>query len=198
MYYVFLFILVFNLINAKSNNYLNIKDLLNNKKIISKLKYEITHLSKEQLNNLIFTYNKAYKYKLNYVLSAISWEESKFGKIPFNFSDPSAGLYHNLIPTVLKRNNIKVNKYNINKMGTKLNNDREFAFKMAMAEINFWRYKEKMNLNDTVRSYNAGYRWKKHKKIRNNANIYLNKIILRIIILKWFFKNYNIKINMKR
>jgi soluble lytic murein transglycosylase-like protein len=159
------------------------------------LKNQLLSLSKEQLNVLLFTYQNAKKYGVGYLLSAIAWEESVFGKAAINFTDPSAGYYHNLAPTVLKRLKMKDTPFNRNLIGTKLIYDRTFSFRMAMEELMFWKRERKDDLEAVIRSYNAGYSWEKYPASYEKSGVYYKRVSSKMEALRWFFENYDLETN---
>jgi hypothetical protein len=123
-------------------------------------------------------------------MTAIAWQESKFGKYMVNLSDPSFGVFHNLITSVQKRHKgHKSNKWNRDRLVEKLLFDYNFSFNESLKELIFWQNVYKGcngKWSKTVASYNAGYN---HK----NGYVYLNSIKNKIRALRIYFKKQNFK-----
>lgn len=167
-------------------------------KMISNLKEEISRISKEQMKVMIKTFAKGAKKDWSWTLTAIAWEESKFGLAKINFNDPSAGVFHNYLPTVLKNIKVKDTPYNRNIYGGKLADDFNFSFQQALIELERWKKVRKNNWSAVVKSYNKGYLWDKKsriykKKYEKDAERYLKRITLKLQVLKWYFKQFNIE-----
>ena len=156
----------------------------------SSMSYEVKHLDSHQKEVLRKTFWKAKEFDYQWTLSAIAWEESKFGKYPVNLSDPSCGAFHNLLKSVAKRVDYEVNKWNMSRICEYLIRDFDFSFSQALAELKYWEnYWRSKGLTGnklwrrTIMSYNAGFNYKKGKN-------YLNRILKRIYILrKTFYDN---------
>jgi len=145
---------------------------------------ELNNLTKEQYNNLIWVYKQGKKYDLELTLTAIAWQESKFGKYPINLSDPSGGLFHNLLGSVCCRLSLTSDQWNQSRVLERLINDKEFALQQAVAELHYWESYWKVRRSTRiwsymVMSYNGGHRGSKK---------YLKEIKRKVRILKIFFK----------
>jgi len=145
---------------------------------------ELNNLSKEQYDNLVWIYQQGKKYDLEFTLTAIAWQESKFGKYPINLSDPSGGLFHNLLGSVCCRLSLTPNQWNQSRILERLVGDREFALQQAIAELHYWENYWKVRRSTRiwsymVMSYNGGHRGSKK---------YLKEIKRKIRILRIFFK----------
>jgi hypothetical protein len=130
-------------------------------------------------------------------MAAIAWQESKFGKWMINLSDPSCGVFHNLLKSVAKREGKSVSKFSQARICEQLIEDFDFSFSQSLAELEYWKnywkskgYKNNELWRRTVMSYNAGFNYK-------NGKTYLDNIIKKIRILKKynisnlkFFKNF--------
>ena len=125
---------------------------------LSDLKNELNHLSDSQQEVLLRTFLKGKEYNLEYTLTAIAWQESKFGKYMVNLSDPSFGVFHNLIKSVQKRH--RANKWNTDRLAERLLFDYNFSFNEALEELTFWKkvYKGQTRAwSKIVSSYNSGW-----------------------------------------
>lgn len=124
---------------------------------------ELKSMNHVQRSNLVMSFQVGKKEGFGETLSAICWQESKAGQYLVNLSDPSFGLYHNLISTVLSRLGVKNNEYYRNKYANLLIEDRNFASSMAIEELKFWHGYHKSKKGNksiwelTIRSYNAGH-----------------------------------------
>lgn len=158
----------------------------------------INQFSEDQKEIIAYAYNYGKKYDLGYTLAAIAWHESCAGEYRMNFSDPSAGIYHALIPGVIRRYQmLSDNSFNRNVIGELLVRDDEFASKVAIDELMYWDKVRKGNWKDMIKSYNKGFSWEKSSqsdKIAENyyENIKAKKKILEDYIPK-YLSNYKLK-----
>lgn len=153
-----------------------------------RLTKELNSLSVQQYKVLVKTYVKGYPFDYGYTLTAIAWKESCFGKYPINLGDPSFGVFHSLLSTVVSRNNVSETYWNTSRIAERLLLDFDFSFSQALAELKFWEnYWTSKGVSrvwsHTVQSYNAGFN-------RNVEAPYRDDILLRIQILKKFFKGH--------
>jgi len=148
---------------------------------------KIDSLTTEQYNNLIWIYQQGKKYDLELSLTAIAWQESQFGKYPINLSDPSGGLFHNLLGSVCYRLNLAPNQWNQSRILERLISDKKFALQQAVAELyywkNYWKVRNKKYLwKRMISSYNGGH--------KGNIKYYKN-IVKKVRYLKRYFKWLN-------
>ena len=143
-----LLILIFNILNATS---------------IKTYKYQLTHLTENQIEvkNLI-AYN-AKKYDLKYTMLAIAFRESQFGKYKLNLADPSAGIFHQLLPTYCKELGLRPNSWNQSRVAEKLINSNGLAlhiainhFKRDYEHFKLLGYSDTISWRKAIMSYNAG------------------------------------------
>lgn len=145
----------------------NIKDFNANQKEVLKAAYQFG--SKENLG---------------YEMAGIAWKESCAGVYKINFSDPSAGVYHSYIPSVLKSYGHNDSPFLRNVMGELLIKDDAFASEVALKELLYWKTRYHDNLKDMIKSYNKGSRWEKNEKSNADAEKYYEEIQDRIRRLK--------------
>jgi len=148
---------------------------------------EIDSLSKKQYTNLIWVYKQGKKYDLELTLTAIAWQESAFGKYPINLSDPSGGLFHNLLGSVCYRLELTPNQWNQSRILERLIRDKEFALQQAIAELHYWKGYWKVRNKRylwkyMISSYNGGH--------KGNIRYYRN-IVKKVKYLKRYFKWLN-------
>ncbi|MGL2877923.1 hypothetical protein ACQKAV_02605 [Helicobacter pylori] len=124
------------------------------------------------------------KENLGYEMAGIAWKESCAGVYKINFSDPSAGVYHSYIPSVLKSYGHNDSPFLRNVMGELLIKDDAFASEVALKELLYWKTRYHDNLKDMIRSYNKGSRWEKNEKSNADAEKYYEEIQDRIRRLK--------------
>ncbi|WP_139546494.1 hypothetical protein [Helicobacter pylori] len=124
------------------------------------------------------------KENLGYEMAGIAWKESCAGVYRINFSDPSAGVYHSYIPSVLKSYGHNDSPFLRNVMGELLIKDDAFASEVALKELLYWKTRYHDNLKDMIKSYNKGSRWEKNEKSNADAEKYYEEIQDRIRRLK--------------
>ena len=126
-------------------------------------KYQLSHLSENQIEikNLI-AYN-ANKYDLKYTMLAIAFRESKFGKYKLNLADPSAGIFHQLLPTYCKELGLRPNTWNQSRVAEKLISNNALAlyvainhFKRDYEHFKLLGYSDTISWRKAVMAYNAG------------------------------------------
>jgi hypothetical protein len=126
---------------------------------------------------ILNSYNYALYEDLGYTLAAIAIVESSAGEIRVNISDPSFGIHHNLVSSVVNRLGMTDTCYNRNKVASRLVTDDDFSREQALQELLFWRKYHSNNWRLMVMSYNAGHKYQ-------NGQHYLNKVIYWISVLK--------------
>ncbi|MCQ2745482.1 hypothetical protein JT198_03985 [Helicobacter pylori] len=124
------------------------------------------------------------KENLGYEMAGIAWKESCAGVYKINFSDPSAGVYHSYIPSVLKSYGHNDSPFLRNVMGELLIKDDALASEVALKELLYWKTRYHDNLKDMIKSYNKGSRWEKNEKSNADAEKYYEEIQDRIRRLK--------------
>ncbi|MGN8501363.1 hypothetical protein ACR9L7_01720 [Helicobacter pylori] len=138
----------------------------------------------KQKEVLKFAYQFGSKENLGYEMASIAWKESCAGVYKINFSDPSAGVYHSYIPSVLKNYGHNDSPFLRNVMGELLIKDDAFASEVALKELLYWKTRYHDNLKDMIKSYNKGSRWEKNEKSNADAEKYYEEIQDRIRRLK--------------
>ncbi|GAA8204627.1 hypothetical protein HpKG131_13020 [Helicobacter pylori] len=124
------------------------------------------------------------KENLGYEMAGIAWKESCAGVYKINFSDPSAGVYHSYIPSVLKSYGHNDSPFLRNVMGELLIKNDAFASEVALKELLYWKTRYHDNLKDMIKSYNKGSRWERSEKSNTEAEKYYEDIQDRIRRLK--------------
>ncbi|MGL2876790.1 hypothetical protein ACQKAO_04340 [Helicobacter pylori] len=124
------------------------------------------------------------KENLGYEMAGIAWKESCAGVYKINFSDPSAGVYHSYIPSVLKSYGHNDSPFLRNVMGELLIKDDAFASEVALKELLYWKTRYHDNLKNMIKSYNKGSRWEKNEKANADAEKYYEEIQDKIRRLK--------------
>lgn len=158
----------------------------------------VDKFSDSQKEIIAYAYNYGKKYKLGFTLAAIAWHESCAGEYRMNFADPSAGIYHALIPGVIKRYQIlKDTGFNRNVIGELLIRDDEFASKVAIDELLYWDKVREGNWKEIIKSYNKGYSWEKSAKLNEMAENYYKNIKQKKEVLESYIpkhlSNFKIK-----
>ncbi|GHQ85939.1 hypothetical protein VN0410_11850 [Helicobacter pylori] len=124
------------------------------------------------------------KENLGYEMAGIAWKESCAGVYKINFSDPSAGVYHSYIPSVLKSYGHNNSPFLRNVMGELLIKDDAFASEVALKELLYWKTRYHDNLKNMIKSYNKGSRWERSEKSNAEAEKYYEEIQDKIRRLK--------------
>ncbi len=144
----------------------------------------IKDFNAKQKEVLKAAYQFGSKENLGYEMAGIAWKESCAGVYKINFSDPSAGVYHSYIPSVLKSYGHNNSPFLRNVMGELLIKDDAFASEVALKELLYWKTRYHDNLKDMIKSYNKGSRWEKNEKSNADAEKYYEDIQDRIRRLK--------------
>ncbi|GAA7394866.1 hypothetical protein ID0642_11220 [Helicobacter pylori] len=144
----------------------------------------IKDFNAKQKEVLKTAYQFGSKENLGYEMAGIAWKESCAGVYKINFSDPSAGVYHSYIPSVLKSYGHNNSPFLRNVMGELLIKDDAFASEVALKELLYWKTRYHDNLKDMIKSYNKGSRWEKNEKSNADAEKYYEDIQDRIRRLK--------------
>ena len=130
---------------------------------IKAYKYQLSHLTENQIEvkNLI-AYN-ASKYDLKFTMLAIAFRESQFGKYKLNLADPSAGIFHQLLPTYCKELGLRPNSWNQSRVAERLINSNALAlhtainhFKRDYSHFKLLGYSNAISWRKAVMAYNAG------------------------------------------
>ncbi|GAA8047043.1 hypothetical protein TH0009_09270 [Helicobacter pylori] len=144
----------------------------------------IKDFNAKQKEVLKAAYQFGSKENLGYEMAGIAWKESCAGVYKINFSDPSAGVYHSYIPSVLKSYGHNDSPFLRNVMGELLIKNDAFASEVALKELLYWKTRYHDNLKDMIKSYNKGSRWEKNEKSNAEAEKYYEEIQDRIRRLK--------------
>ncbi|GAA8255816.1 hypothetical protein HpDR16_08990 [Helicobacter pylori] len=144
----------------------------------------IKDFNAKQKEVLKAAYQFGSKENLGHEMAGIAWKESCAGVYKINFSDPSAGIYHAYIPSVLKSYGHNNSPFLRNVMGELLIKDDAFASEVALKELLYWKTRYHDNLKDMIKSYNKGSRWEKNEKANADAEKYYEEIQDRIRRLK--------------
>lgn len=144
----------------------------------------IKDFNAKQKEVLKAAYQFGSKENLGYEMAGIAWKESCAGVYKINFSDPSAGVYHSYIPSVLKSYGHNDSPFLRNVMGELLIKDDAFASEVALKELLYWKTRYHDNLKDMIKSYNKGSRWERSEKSNTEAEKYYEEIQDRIRRLK--------------
>ncbi len=144
----------------------------------------IKDFNAKQKEVLKAAYQFGSKENLGHEMAGIAWKESCAGVYKINFSDPSAGVYHSYIPSVLKSYGHNDSPFLRNVMGELLIKDDAFASEVALKELLYWKTRYHDNLKDMIKSYNKGSRWERSEKSNADAEKYYEEIQDRIRRLK--------------
>lgn len=169
---------------------------------------KIEKFSDKQIEYIVSTYIWGKPYGLELMLPAISWQESCLGLYKLNMYDPSAGLFHAYLPSVMGRHkDLKDTPFNQNKIAQMLVNDDKFAASEAIAELLFWKnyykenrqdFKDKNLVEFMLMSYNRGTRWHNSSQNRLSAENYYKSVKQRMATIETFITKYNIDSEVKK
>lgn len=141
----------------------------------------ISDFSQEQKDTIIYAYMYGKDKGFGYTMAAIAWKESCAGKYLINFSDPSAGIYHALIPGVIKQyTDLKDSQFVRNVVGQMLVSNKEFASSVALDHLKYWQEVHNGDFKKIIKSYNKGFSWSKNQNIDKIATNYYNDIVVRV------------------
>jgi len=154
------------------------------------LMYELNHLSQHQKSTMFWVFEKGKSFDLEYTLTAIAWQESRFGKYVINLNDPSCGVFHIMPRSLIMRTSLDNTSWNRSRLCERLIIDNEFSLSAAILELKYWqnlyiskKYKDKVSIwRHMVASYNGGYR-------ANTNGKYIKEIINKIRVLKIYIKS---------
>ncbi|RAX54611.1 hypothetical protein CCY99_02275 [Helicobacter sp. 16-1353] len=159
----------------------------------------VDEFSQSQKEIIAYAYNYGKQYDLGFTLAAIAWHESCAGEYRMNFADPSAGIYHALIPGVIRRYKmLKDTGFNRNVIGELLVRDDEFASKVAIDELMYWDKVRDGNWKNIVKSYNKGFSWEKSPRMNELAENYYRSIKEKKDILESYIPKYLSNIKLKK
>ena len=124
---------------------------------------QIENTNQEQREVARFISYNASKYNLKYTLLAIAFKESQWGKYKLNLADPSAGLFHKLLPYYCIELGLKPNKWNMSRVAERLINNNAESFMAALNDFqkayNYFRirgYNKRLAWRYAIQAYNAG------------------------------------------
>ncbi|MFC3847284.1 hypothetical protein ACFOPX_01875 [Helicobacter baculiformis] len=152
----------------------------------------------QQKRIIVYAYRYGFKQDLGYALAAIAWKESCAGMYRVNFGDPSAGIYHAYIPSVLKLYNERDTRFMQNVYGDLLIRDKAFASKVALDTLISWRRTHKGDLKNMIKSYHKGLRWQKNDYLNQGANEYYEDIVAKIKVLQSVMPTLQQSVDEKR
>ena len=149
---------------------------------------ELNHLTNAQYKVLLKTYKKGSVFDFELSMTSIAWHESHFGKHKMNLMDPSFGVFHNLIGSVIRRNGIRDTGWNRSRLAERLVDDYDFSFSQSLAELkywqNYWKSKRVSRVwSHMISSYNAGFN-------HSNGKDYLAAIKLKNKVLRKYIKQH--------
>lgn len=145
----------------------------------------------EQKDVLMYAYYYGRDYGFGYLMAAIAWKESCAGEYLLNFSDPSAGIYHAHIPSVIKKYTAyKDTPFLRNVVGQMLISDPMFSSSVALDNLRYWHKIHNGDLKKIVKSYNKGFAWQTQANANRQAQVYYLDIIQKIKDLEIFIPQY--------
>lgn len=168
---------------------------------LEKLEKQFRTLTLEQQEVARTAYKLGKNFNYGYTLVAIAWKESQFGIYMINLQDPSAGVFHNNINTVMKRHKEDYldTSFQRNLIAQMLIDNIFFAAAEALSELEYWEELHKDMLNIETRaylkiwaSYNGGYSYN-----NDRPKAYAQSIRKRIIIIKKVWEEYGKKTSQK-
>jgi len=151
----------------------------------NKLDDELKYLTKPQLEILHTTFKKAKSYDLQWTMTAMAWQESRFGKALIGRTTPDYGVFQINLKTFKaryakilaepKEDGTLIDDKDIINM---LVSDYELNFVASLEEIKFWQHVHGNNYMKIWASYNGGFK---------GNPIYANAIKNKIRALRRYF-----------
>lgn len=141
----------------------------------SSLNKEWNNLSNEQKNIAYKIYAMGSKHDIGLTLTAIAWQESKFGKYRISVNYEDVGYYHINLYWFFKEMGIKDNMYNRSKYITILMTKPDIEEKFVINKI--------LTLKSV---YNSWYKVWWHY---NGSKVYANNILKKVRYLRKKFKD---------
>jgi len=154
----------------KSETYSEYKNEISFKKLPLKSKFYavqfLEDLSLDQQETIIWAYKTGKLYGYGYTLAAIAWKESLGGLVKINLFDKpygSCGIFHNNLKTVIdfmkrEHKTFIVNKFNLNKLCTELQDRPEYSLIEAIKVLADAKRRYKNNWIKIWAHYNGGYK----------------------------------------
>jgi hypothetical protein len=104
------------------------------------LEMEFKGFSNEQREVLLRAYELGLPFDFGYTMAAIAWQESMAGKYLLNLQDPSAGVFHNNLKSVIARHEeFRDTDWQRNLIAQRLIQDMDFSAAEALAELEYWK-----------------------------------------------------------
>ncbi len=148
---------------------------------------DLQKFSDKQKDILFYAYYYGKDHGLGYLMAAIAWKESCAGEYLLNFSDPSAGIYHNHIPSVIKKyTKYKDSSFLRNVVGQMLIANPTFASSVTLDNLFYWDKIHKGNLEKIIKSYNRGFSWQQSSVANKSATAYYNDVANKMRELQTF------------
>lgn len=150
---------------------------------------ELERLNDMQLNTMIASLKMGKDTKTDFILAAIAWRETGFGRIRANESDGKYGSYgaHQiLLDTFMIRYKEIYDLLGKEVVKKLLMWSDEISAKLALVELSYWDKRHKGNMKKMLASYNAG-----NKGINSSKGLaYANDVLARAkAIEKYVTKN---------
>jgi len=144
---------------------------------------EFAKFSNKQKQVLKRAYEIGLPFNMGYTLAAIAWQESMAGKYLINLQDPSAGVFHNNLNSVMRRHHeIPDTPFQRNRIAQRLIEDIDFSGAEALAELEYWK-----NVHGEGKwfliwqSYNGGFAYLSTNSIAYRKSYHYAQGILRKI-----------------
>ena len=177
----------------KTEEYKNFSDQEEFKKLNIISKYYVISFLKDltlkQQQTILWAFETGKQFDLSYSLAAIAWKESLGGLVDINLFDKpygSCGVFHNNLKTVIgdmtPEDHFILNKFNLNKLCSKLQHNRDYSLMEAVKVLRCFQKKYKNNWMKIWAAYNGG-------NAHPNKN-YAKDIYFRIQALKYIITIY--------
>jgi hypothetical protein len=147
-------------------------------------------MTRHQLHTAIKIYRMGRPYNLQYTCVAIAWQESHLGEWKLNLSDPSAGVFHELLPQLAVRLGKKPNNWNNSRLAENLMH-LDYAFKTFIITFSI---KQQMCYNNGYTSAESNWRCAVMAYNSYNNETYYRNIVNKIKAFKIYVKTYHINL----
>ena len=121
---------------------------------------ELDRLTECQQDILFKTYRLASEYNLQWTMTAIAWQESRFGKNMIGRTTPDFGVFQISLKSFKARYKkvLKDDKVTEVQMVRMLLEDYDLNFTASLAEIKYWQHRHNNNYSKIWASYNGGHK----------------------------------------
>ena len=165
---------------------------------ISLEQQEYNGFTEKQLNCITHAYELGKPFDLGHTMAAIAWQESRAGVYLVNMQDPSAGVFHNNLKSVLARHEeLRDTGWQRNRIAQRLIESIDFSGAEALAELKYWQSVHGDRAWLLIwQSYNGGFAFKRPNSKGYKASLgYSHKLSRKVqfLIMNEIFETKEVK-----